>query len=64
MTLTLKSEDAVATFLEHVADLVRKKIVTGLSIDMHAGRPSRVVIVFAVDPPVDVVEPLKALENG
>lgn len=63
MTLTLRSEDAVAAFLEHVADLVRRKLVTGLSIDMHAGRPSRVVIVFAIDPPADEVETLKKIES-
>lgn len=61
MTLVLKNEDAVAEFLEHVALLVRKRLVSGLSIEMHAGRPSRGTIVFAIEPEADDVASLKEL---
>lgn len=64
MTLTLKSEDAVATFLEYVAQLVRLKFVKSLSLEMHDdGRISRANITFRLEPPAEEVEALKKLEG-
>lgn len=65
MSLTLRSDDAVATFLEHVAGLVRRGLVTGLSIHMQRGQVSRVTIEFALGEPPDdpTIETLKALDT-
>lgn len=64
MTLTLKSEDAVASLLEHVAQLIRLRFVKSLSLEMHDdGRISRANITFRLDPPAEEVAALKKLEE-